>query len=158
MGDFQGLAFPQICSKILQWADDGRWPFSRLQRQPCDPGELFCSGEAWVTTPLLGLHRRQLAAGGRSERNRLSKHGERPAVKWTSRMRDIVTALARVAGGLVWLIPVLQCLTYHYGDGTYFRGTVDSTGRPEEGELYTKDQQLRLTLQKDGHLVSTSTV
>ena len=42
-------------------------------------------------------------------------------------MRDIVTALARVAGGLVWLIPVLQCLTYHYGDGTYFRGTVDST-------------------------------
>ena len=73
-------------------------------------------------------------------------------------MRDIVTALARVAGGLVWLIPVLQCLTYHYGDGTYFRGTVDSTGRPEEGELYTKDQQLRLTLQKDGHLVSTITV
>ena len=55
----------------------------------------------------------------------------------------MVMAFARVAWGLVWLIPVLQCLTYHYGDGTYFRGTVDSTGRPAEGELYTKDQQLR---------------
>ena len=58
-------------------------------------------------------------------------------------MRDTVMAFARAAGGLVWLIPVLHCLTYHYGDGTYFRGTVDSTGRPAEGELYTKDQQLR---------------
>merc|ERR1712212_396164 len=76
---------------------------------------------------------------------RLSQeHGKRLAVNWAiSRMRDMVTALARAAGGLVWLIPVLQCLTYHYGDGTYFRGTVDSTGRPAQGELYTKDQQLR---------------
>jgi len=62
-------------------------------------------------------------------------------VNWM--MREMVTGLTRAAGGLVWLIPVLQCLTYHYGDGTYFRGTVDSTGRPAEGELYTKDQQLR---------------
>ena len=58
-------------------------------------------------------------------------------------------AFARVVGGLVWLIPVLQCLTYHYGDGTYFRGTVDSTGRPAEGELYTKDQQLRYFCQNE---------
>merc|ERR1711899_300592 len=44
------------------------------------------------------------------------------------------------------VLPVLQCLTsltYHFGDGTYFRGTVDNTGRPAQGELYTKDQQLR---------------
>ena len=37
----------------------------------------------------------------------------------------------------------LTSLTYHFGDGTYFRGTVDNTGRPAQGELYTKDQQLR---------------
>merc|ERR1719150_3327859 len=55
-------------------------------------------------------------------------------------------ALSRVVGGLVMVLPVLQCLTsltYHFGDGTYFRGTVDNTGRPAQGELYTKDQQLR---------------
>jgi len=58
----------------------------------------------------------------------------------------MVMALSRVVGGLVMVLPVLQCLTsltYHFGDGTYFRGTVDNTGRPAQGELYTKDQQLR---------------
>ena len=62
------------------------------------------------------------------------------------RMKDMVMALSRVVGGLVMVLPVLQCLTsltYHFGDGTYFRGTVDNTGRPAQGELYTKDQQLR---------------
>ena len=42
-----------------------------------------------------------------------------------------------------WLVPTLHSLIYHYGDGSYFRGEVDSMGRPREGELYNKDQQLR---------------
>ena len=30
-------------------------------------------------------------------------------------------------------------LTYHYGDGSYFKGTVDSHGRPSQGEFYNED-------------------
>ena len=41
------------------------------------------------------------------------------------------------------LVPVLHCLTYHYGDGSYFLGEVDTMGRPSEGALFNKNQQLR---------------
>ena len=34
-------------------------------------------------------------------------------------------------------------LTYQYGDGSYFRGSVDSMGRPSQGALFTEKQQLR---------------
>ena len=42
-----------------------------------------------------------------------------------------------------WLTPphVSECsvLTYHYGDGSYFKGTVDTHGRPSQGEFYNED-------------------
>lgn len=34
-------------------------------------------------------------------------------------------------------------LTYFYGDGSYFEGTVDMQGRPEEGQLYNSDKVIR---------------
>lgn len=41
------------------------------------------------------------------------------------------------------LVPILHSLTYQYGDGSYFNGTVDYMGRPSQGELYSQNQQLR---------------
>jgi len=50
----------------------------------------------------------------------------------------------RLSLWLVLLCPhVLQSLTYHYGDGSYFTGSVDSMGRPSQGLLYTEKQTLR---------------
>ena len=34
-------------------------------------------------------------------------------------------------------------LTYYYGDGSYFSGSVDEEGRPKEGSFYGKEGYLR---------------
>ena len=47
---------------------------------------------------------------------------------------------------LVLLLPfhcVCSSLTYHYGDGSYFTGTVDGDGRPKEGVQYSREEYLR---------------
>jgi len=53
------------------------------------------------------------------------------------------SVLGRVAVALGCFVTALHSLTYYYGDGSYFNGTVDSMGRPRQGELYTENQQLR---------------
>ena len=122
------------------------------------PSELLC--RAWVTTLLVEwVDQARVTQSYSPVWTGPALWADQPESTWSrkiggsevkfKRMRDMVMALSRVVGGLVMVIPVLQCLTsltYHFGDGTYFRGTVDNTGRPAQGELYTKDQQLRWTV------------
>ena len=40
---------------------------------------------------------------------------------------------------LLSLLSLSTTLTYYYGDGSYFAGTVDSDGRPQKGSFYRED-------------------
>jgi len=53
---------------------------------------------------------------------------------------------------LLPLLSVASCLTYHFGDGSFFVGTVDEGGRPKQGVLYRKKDQVHYNGSYEGGL------